>query len=457
MADGLIALIVLGTRDELLLFAATGFALGGLDDLLVDLIWLVRRGWRRVFVYSRFPRASADTLPPPRHDGTVAVFVPAWREHEVIGDMLRNALTSWAEQKAVIYVGCYPNDAETAAAVVSLGDARVRLVQCARHGPTTKADCLNAIYAAMSADEAEWGHRYKAVLLHDAEDMVHPDELTVCNTLIERFALIQLPVLPFQTAGSPWISGHYLDEFAEAHSRDMVVREAIGASLPSAGVGCAIRRMALATIAHDRGGRPFSDDSLTEDYELGLRLGDLGASAAFVRIREKGGQGLVATRAHFPDTLRAAVRQKARWTIGIALAGWDRMGWHGNWLESWMRLRDRRAPFAAMLLLAGYAALVLTALLWAMGTGLHAPGPALGALLLLNAALLLWRLIIRGLCVWRHYGWRQGLLSLPRMVISNIIAMMAARKAVFGYVQMLRDGHVRWDKTEHRSPLDGAK
>lgn len=457
MADDVVAIILAATRDELLLFAATGFAIGGFDDLLVDIIWLARRGWRRLFVYSRFPRASADTLPPPRNPGAIAVFVPAWREHEVIGDMLRNALNCWEGHNFTLYVGCYPNDAETALAAQSVNDRRVRLVQCLRSGPTTKADCLNAIYNAMSDDEEKQGHRFKAVLLHDAEDMVHRDELTVCDTLIERFALIQFPVLPFPTAGSPWISGHYLDEFAEAHSRDMVVREAIGASLPSAGVGCAIRRMALGAIAHDHDGRPFPDDSLTEDYELGLRLGELGASAAFVRIRESGGQGLVATRAHFPDTLHTAVRQKARWTIGIALAGWDRMGWHGNWLESWMRLRDRRAPFSAILLLAGYAALILTALLWLTGTRMMSLGPALGWLLVVNSTLLLWRLVVRCVCVWRHHGWRQGLLSLPRMVVSNIVAMMAARVAVIGYLRMLRENEVRWDKTEHRSPLDHSQ
>jgi adsorption protein B len=36
------------------------------------------------------------------------------------------------------------------------------------------------------------------------------------------------------------ISGHYCDEFAEAHGKFMPVRQKLGASLPLAGVGCAI-------------------------------------------------------------------------------------------------------------------------------------------------------------------------------------------------------------------------
>ncbi len=36
--------------------------------------------------------------------------------------------------------------------------------------------------------------------------------------------------------------------------------------------------------------------------------------------------------------------------VGISLAGWDRMGWHGGPAEWWMRIRDRRATLAALVL-----------------------------------------------------------------------------------------------------------
>jgi adsorption protein B len=57
-----------------------------------------------------------------------------------------------------------------------------------------------------------------------------------------------------------------------------------------------------------------------------------------------GEPGVVASRGHFPATLGAAVRQKARWLGGIAFAGWDRLGWRGGLGERWFRLRDRRGP-----------------------------------------------------------------------------------------------------------------
>ena len=173
--------------------------------------------------------------------------------------------------------------------------------------------------------------------------------------------MVQLPVLPLIDPASRWISGHYCDEFAEAHIKELVVREAVGAAIPLAGVGCAIEREPLARLAALHDGRPFAGASLTEDYELGLRLGALGLKTMFVRIPATPGEpGVVASRGHFPATLGAAVRQKARWIGGIALAGWDRLGWRGGLGERWMRMRDRRGPLAALLLVAAYVA----ALLW---------------------------------------------------------------------------------------------
>ena len=63
-------------------------------------------------------------------------------------------------------------------------------------GPTSKADCLNRLWERMIEDEAADGMRFKAVVLHDAEDVVHSAELGLFDALIERFDLVQLPVLP---------------------------------------------------------------------------------------------------------------------------------------------------------------------------------------------------------------------------------------------------------------------
>lgn len=428
---------------EAALFAACGFLLLGLGDLLVDFLWLGLRLTRR--------RGPEPALPAAARPGRLAVFVPAWDEAAVIGRMLVHAQAMFGDADYRLYVGCYPNDPATIAAVRAAAGPRLRLVIGPAPGPTSKADCLNRLWEHMLEDEAAESVPVKAVILHDAEDVVHSAELALFDALIERHDLVQLPVVPLVDPGSRFVSGHYLDEFTEAHGKDLVVRAALGASLPSAGVGCAVSRAALEALAAGRG-VPFDPDSLTEDYELGLRLHRLGRSAAFVRLPAGEGRPIVATREYFPATLDAAVAQKARWMTGIALAGWDRLGWSGGLAERWMRLRDRQSLFAALVLAAAYLALTLwgALLLVSLPTGFALPpfGPALNALLAANSGLLLWRLGMRFGFVAAAHGWREGLRSLPRTVTGNIIAMMAARRALVRYL----GGHKGWDKTAHAFP-----
>jgi adsorption protein B len=149
------------------------------------------------------------------------------------------------------------------------------------------------------------------------------------------------------------------------------------------------------------------------------------------------------------------VRQKARWLAGIALAGWDRLGWTGGIGERWMRLRDRRGPFAALLLLAAYAAAFMWSQIWlaeALGAPIHARlDPVLHTLLTINAALLAWRILMRAIFTASAYGLAQGLLSAPRLVVGNVIAMLAAARAVALHIG---GGARRWDKTRHIFPAE---
>lgn len=108
-------------------------------------------------------------------------------------------------------------------------------------GPTTKADCLNRLYAALCADEARGGFAYAGIILHDAEDMVHPAALAEMDRALGEVEFVQLPVRPEPQRASPWVAGHYTDEFTEAHAKSLVVRDMLGAALPAAGVAAASR------------------------------------------------------------------------------------------------------------------------------------------------------------------------------------------------------------------------
>lgn len=452
--------LALVTR-ELIVAAALLIAIGCVDDLLVDLLYFGRRLWRAVTVYSRHDRATADLLALPDRPGAMAILIPAWDESAVIAKMLKGALRRFDHPHYRLFVGAYPNDPFTIAAISEIADPRVIPVIAREDGPTNKANCLNTIWRTVLEEERRTGVRFKAIVLHDAEDIVHSMELRIFDRLIERFDMVQLPVQPLPDPQSPWISGHYLDEFTESHGKDLVVREALGAAVPSAGVGCAIRREMIDRIVALNGGVPFDEGSVTEDYELGLKIGALGGRGILVRLPAASGQ-LVATREHFPATLEDAVRQKARWLAGIALHGWDRLGWRGGLAERWMRLRDRKAVAGAIATLlaylgaVGFGLVILLDHLWpalALSSVVE-PGGATSGLLMFNAVMLGWRLAMRFSFTASVYGWVEGLRAIPRALIANIIAILACWRAITTVARALRQRQARpyWDKTAHKFP-----
>lgn len=444
---------------ELLFFAAAFFLVGLVDELVMDLAWM----WLRLTGRARTLRIRRENHRHAALTGPAALLIPAWQEEGVLATTITHALNAWPQQQLRVYVGCYRNDVATAEAIVrgTGGDPRVRLVVHDRAGPTTKADCLNRLYAAMEADERRSGTRFHMVLQHDAEDMVDAAALGLLDAALERADFVQLPVLPEPQRGSRWIGSHYCEEFAEAHGKAMVVRGALGVALPAAGVGCAFSRETLGAIAVDSGQQgPFSVDSLTEDYELGLKIKEAGGKAWFLRARGEDGR-LVATRACFPPTLPQAVRQKARWVHGIALQGWDRLGWTGGPAECWMRLRDRRGPLTALVLFSAYLLLALAAVLWladSLGFG-HPwkPSGTLRAVLWINLGSFAWRALMRFAFTAREYGWGEGIRAVLRLPHANVIAIMAGRRALMAYVASLRGARLRWEKTQHHAhPADLA-
>lgn len=183
---------------ESALFAATGFLIGGVDDLCADLLYLT----------------SARRAVEPDGPATArrfAMLVPAWDEAAVIAPMLTAALARIGGHDVRIYVGAYPNDPATIAAVerIAVCEARVRLVVGDRPGPTTKGDNLNAMWHALGEDEAAGDWRADTIVLHDAEDVIDPQEFAVFERYLASYDYVQLPVRPLIPADSRWVSAHY--------------------------------------------------------------------------------------------------------------------------------------------------------------------------------------------------------------------------------------------------------
>lgn len=459
-------------------------ALSSLDDFFIDLCYWARRLYRRVFILPHHPPLLRERL-YERAEQPIAVMVPAWKEAGVISRMLVAAAENFDYDRYVIFVGTYCNDPETQAdadAAVARRPNHIRKVVVPHPGPTSKADCLNSIVADIWAYEVEHGIRFAGMVLHDAEDVVHELELRLFNYLLPRKDFIQLPVFPLERDWTHLTSGHYLDEFAEQHAKDLVVREWLVGQVPSAGVGTCFSRRAIEALAAE--GEVFNGRSLTEDYEISFRLKRLlDIREIFVRFpiaslqRRRGAFGLekdvlwheyVGVREYFPDCFSDAVRQKARWITGIVFQGTRNIRWRGSLALKYFLLRDRKGGVTNFLNVLGYF-IVLNVLGMVAYRVLEPDGYAFPSLvqrdslvwwlLIANAVFFCNRIFHRVYFVWEVYGPFEALMVPPRLIWGNVINFFAAERALRRVLStMLKGGRLTWEKTTHTLPdFGGAK
>ncbi len=449
---------------ELILFAAIGILIFSIDDVLIDIAW-----------FAGFGRAKTQQYIPlktPEHVGAhYAIMIPAWQEANVLESTVTRMLALWGRDAIPyhIYLGCYPNDPLTIFAASRLAnmDDRVRVVIHPDPGHSTKADCLNMIWNEILAQERRDGRRISGIILQDAEDVVHAHALSLMVDQSNDYDLVQLPVQPILDVNSRMISAHYADEFAEMHGKDLRVRQALGAVVPAAGVGFLLTRAMIDRVIAAQG-MMFSKDSLTEDYELAYRVASCGGRIGFCARQDRHG-AMIATACSYPNDLWQSVRQKARWINGIALGGWDRLGWPvqqggqsfmQTCIASWMLWRDRRVVLNAIIIFAAYASVLLMALggvlAWMFPLsidGLSSSTPFIGTattiILWFNAALLVWRLLVRAGMTTLTYGWRAGFWAIPRAIVSNFILILSVRRAVSNYGKHSNGVLPLWEKTHH--------
>jgi adsorption protein B len=417
--------------------------LNGVDDFLIELAWLFR------------PRKHTFSLglKPPLPEKRMAIFVALWKEHRVIERMLAQNVGSLKYSNYDIFIGAYPNDAPTLAAIAEAQKRfpNVHLAKTPHDGPTSKADNLNWIYQRMLLFEEETGARFEMILTHDAEDVIHPEALNCINEHAAHYDMVQLPVLALPT---PWweiTHGVYCDEFAQFEILDMPIRQALGGFIPSNGVGTAFSRRILHRLANAYGNRVFEPGCLTEDYENGFRVDWLGGAQIFVNLGPAGSP-LLATREYFPRSFQTAVRQRTRWITGIALQSWELHGiWEtaGNLYWFW---RDRKN-------LIGNLVSPLANLVTAYGLlrgHLYIP-PWLNESLFASLSLLGFHTAIRMYCSARVYGWKFAAAVPLRMIWGNWINGLATVFAIQGYALAKIHGRpLCWLKTEHAYPNRAA-
>ncbi len=438
---------------------AVWVVLSGLDDCIIDAA--AAYAWFRHLFREPAPTARELLAAPPRR---MAIFVALWKEHRVIQSMLDNNATRLRYSNYDFFVGAYPNDAPTLAAVRAAVDrhSNVHLSVCPHDGPTSKADCLNWIYQRMLLHEERHGVRFEMVLTHDAEDIIDPDALLWINYYAQRHEMVQIPVLALRTPLSKITHGVYCDEFCEYQFKDMMARSILGGFIPSNGVGTGFSRRALEALAAGNSNRIFEPGCLTEDYENGFRIARMGMPQKFIPINIREGRP-VATREFFPKDFGPAVRQRSRWITGIGLQSWEFHSFeetlqHGYWF--W---RDRKSlvsnivgPLTNIFFVYGAATLawaVYTHQKWGMGTVAPWLAPLSASGLTLQAA----HTVIRIWCSSRIYGWLFAVVAPVRVVAGNWINCFATCRAIYTYANAkLRNQPLRWVKTEHAYPSRAA-
>lgn len=454
--------------------------LSSIDDLFVDAWYWVREGYRSLFVRPRYHSLKTEDL-LAIEEKPLAIMVPAWLEYDVIAPMLENMVSTLDYKNYMIFVGTYRNDERTKKEVERMRRRYRQLVrvEVPHDGPTCKADCLNWIVQAIFNQNSKQEQPFEGVILHDSEDVLHPLELKYYNYLLPRVDFIQLPVTSLEREWYELVAGTYMDEFAEWHSKDLVVRESLSHMVPSAGVGTCFSRHALEQLAAETNNQPFNTDTLTEDYDIGARLSRRGMKQIFGKfpvdyiIRRKPFFGLgkekvstlsmpLGIREYFPNTFKTAYRQKARWTLGIGLQGWSQVGWEGSIATKYLLFRDRKGLITSFIAILAYF-LLLNFLFFLIADQLgwwtvyypsaFSPHGWLGVLMVANVIALGLRMVQRSWFVSRLYGWGHALLAIPRMVIGNFInAMAAARAWRLFIVHLITGKRLAWDKTMHDFP-----
>ena len=230
---------------------------------------------------------------------STAVFVANWHEEDVLGKMVEGNLARIQIPEVSLYLGVYPNDTGTMRVAKELEaryPERVRVIVNRLPGPTSKGQMLNEMFSQVFSGE----DGPELVILHDSEDIIDPRTFRVYAAYARDHDFIQAPVFSLKRGRGAIVASTYMDEFAERHTREMIVRDAVGAAIPSAGVGTCMTKKLIKHFLHARG-QVLMSGTVTEDYILGIEAKRSGFKSAFAAISSNAEEGLdfVATREFF--------------------------------------------------------------------------------------------------------------------------------------------------------------
>ncbi len=422
-------------------------SVSSLDDLFIDLLGL---------------GISRSGLPVSDGEGEAespwtAVFVANWHEEDVLGKMVEGNLARITVSNVNLYLGVYPNDTGTLRVAKDLEakyPTRVRVIVNTLPGPTSKGQMLNEMFRQVfgSDDDAP-----EFVVLHDSEDVIDPRTFGVYATYARAgYDFIQAPVFSLDRGKGAHVASTYMDEFAERHTREMIVRNAVGATIPSAGVGTCMTRKLLKHFLATRG-QVLMSGTVTEDYILGVEAKRAGFRCAFAAVSADDERGLdfVATREFFPRTATASIKQKTRWVYGINFEAFHKLGWEGDAWDKYFFVRDRKGMIANFLPpISLFLMLLLLVGAFDLSDVPEGLQPIFAASVSFNLIALLTRYVIRvRAChqVYGKYDWIGVATRWPVSLYINMAAVFRAWKTYLGEFEFATKPIV-WSKTAHELP-----
>jgi adsorption protein B len=436
-----------------------------LDDFFVDLLaWITGAKPKQI--------SNADLLAMNNlTQKKMAILIANWHEDQVLERMVIGNVKHIDYRNYTILLGVYPNDTATVAA--ARGAERkcknVKVIVNTKNGPTSKGQMINEMVNYINDYNKDPNNEpYDLIITHDAEDIIHKFALKLINLRAENYEFIQIPVFSLPTPLKELTAGIYIDEFTDSHTKNMLVRDRCRGGVPSAGVGTAVSKRIVSRLLKLQNGQFLKEETLTEDYFLGMTCYELGVKAHFaaeyidIPDKENGRviRDYIATREFFPQKIKASVKQKTRWTMGICLQGYEQESAENkSFFGRYFVWRDRKGLWCAPLFI---SSLVFT--VFFMGAFFETGyWPELDSALF-NQWLtkLMWaNLILSGVrlaerigLVGEVYGFSVASLVPVRWLLGNFINNAATFNAVYKYlISKIKGEMPTWSKTDHIIPV----
>lgn len=425
------------------------YLLFGIDDFVWDFITLFGKSkYKKHHIKIKELEKQQPKL--------IALMIGCWHESKVIKSVVENIIysTEYPLSMYHIFIGVYPNDDATIKEVQKLEKefSNVTMIVNTVEGPTSKAQNLNNVIRQIKDYEKVNNIQFAAFSVHDSEDVVHPYEFLVTNYMIEKHKVLQFPVFPIikmpklRNFFKNLTTNTYADEFAENHFTTLVGRYAAGGFVPCAGTGFSLSRDTIMSFGDED---VLPSTSLTEDYLLSLSLYERGIQMYYIleklprvnsNLQIK--HDYITTRSIFPNTFKAAVKQKTRWIFGITMqsAKFSKIFEKNKKMKvagRYTLYKDLKAKYGNLIIILGYSVMVY----WILSFFINLPpvyvkGTIPYYLCYIVTGMTLLRQIYRGIALYNVYGFRSlffGVLFPPlfpiRLVYGNIINMVSTIRA----------------------------